>query len=227
MTTAIIQVRLNSKRLPKKALLSICENSLLENLVFRLKKSKYINKVIISTSNNKTDKKIIEFCKKNKILFYKGSLKNVFLRIVNTTKKFKIKYFLRVCADSPLLDSTIIDKGIKKFNNGNYDLVTNRFPRSYPKGQTVEIIKTKALSKIHQKNLSILQKEHFTKYFYDNPMNFKIYNFKYNKDLSDISMAIDNKANLNFLKKINKRYNNKINSLSFKKLLKVYEKKNV
>ena len=73
----------------------------------------------------------------------------------------------------------------------------------------------------------MLQKEHFTKYFYDNPMNFKIYNFKYNKDLSGISMAIDNKSNLNFLKKINKRFNNKINSLSFQKLLKIYEKKNV
>ena len=224
MTVAIIQVRLNSKRLPGKAFLKINSKSILENILIRLKKSKFIKKIIISTSDQKSDYPIIDFCKKNKISFYSGSLSNVFNRIKKTSNKFKLKYFLRVRADSPLLDPTIIDKGIKKFKSGNYDIITNSFPRSFPKGQTVEIIRVSALNKINQKILNSLQKEHFTKYFYDNFEDFKIYNFSLSKNKSLISMAVDSKKDLTFLKILNKRYKNKLNNLTLNQLKNEYEK---
>ena len=90
MTTAIIQVRLNSKRLPGKALLKINDKTVLQNIIVRLKKSKSIKKIIVSTSNKKSDDRIVRFCKKNKILFFKGSLNHVFNRIKMTSKKFKL-----------------------------------------------------------------------------------------------------------------------------------------
>ena len=40
-------------------------------------------------------------------------------------------------------------------------------------------------------------------------------------------MALDNKTNFNFLKKLTKRYKDKINDLSLNKLIKIYEKKNI
>lgn len=227
MTTAIIQVRLNSKRLPGKALLKINDKTVLQNIIVRLKKSKSIKKIIISTSNKKSDDPIVSFCKKNKIFVFKGSLDHVFNRIKMTSKKFKLKYFLRVCADSPLIDPVLIDRCMKKFIKGNYDIVTNKFPRSYPKGQTVEIIKVSALNKINEKILTSDQKEHFTKYFYDNPKKFRIYNFNFSKQKKFISMALDNKTNFNFLKKLTKRYKDKINDLSLNRLIKIYEEKNI
>ncbi len=225
MTTAIIQVRLNSKRLPGKALLKINDKTVLENIIVRLKKSKSIKKIIVSTSNKKSDYPIVHFCKKNKILVFKGSLNHVFNRIKKTTNKFKLKYFLRVCADSPLIDPTLIDKCMKKFVKGYYDVVTNKFPRSYPKGQTVEIIKVSTLNKINEKNLTPDQREHFTKYFYDNSKKFRIHNLNSSKQKKNISMALDNKTNFNFLKKLTKKYKNNINDLSLNQLIKIYEKK--
>ena len=65
MTTAIIQVRLNSKRLPGKALLKINNKTILQNIIDRLKKSKSIKKIIVSTSDNNSDYPIVRFCKKN------------------------------------------------------------------------------------------------------------------------------------------------------------------
>ena len=224
MTTAIIQVRLNSKRLPGKAFLRIHNKSILENIIIRLKKSKFIKKIIISTSNKKSDIPIVDFCKKNKILFYNGSLNDVFDRVKKTSVKFKLNYFLRICADSPLIDPAVIDRGISKFLNGKYDIVTNRFPRSFPVGQTVEVVSVSALSMINQQMLNTAQKEHFTQYFYDNYKNFKIYNFSFSKNKSHISMAIDNKSNLTFLRLLNKRYNYKLNNLTLNQLIKNYEK---
>lgn len=227
MTTAIIQVRLNSKRLPGKALLKINDKPVLQNIIERLKKSKSVKKIIVSTSNKKSDDPIVSFCKKNKILVFKGSLNNVFNRIKMTSKKFKLNYFLRVCADSPLIDPVIIDRCMKKFLKGNYDIVTNKFPRSYPKGQTVEIIRVRALNKINEKILTSDQIEHFTKYFYDNPKKFKIYNLKLSNQKKFISMALDSKSNFDFLKKLIKKYKENINDLSLNQLIQIYEKKNI
>jgi spore coat polysaccharide biosynthesis protein SpsF (cytidylyltransferase family) len=213
--------------LPGKALLKINDKTVLQNIILRLKKSKSIKKIIVSTSNKKSDDPIVRFCKKNEIFVFKGSLDHVFNRIKMTSKKFKLNYFLRVCADSPLIDPVLIDRCMKKFIKGNYDIVTNKFPRSYPKGQTVEIIKVSALNNINEKILTSDQKEHFTKYFYDNSKKFRIYNLNFSKQKKFISMALDNKTNFNFLKKLTKKYKDKINDLSLNQLIKIYEKKNI
>ena len=47
----------------------------------------------------------------------------------------------------PLVISSTIKKAVKKFKTKKYDLVTNVFPRSFPVGMSVEIIKTQALKK--------------------------------------------------------------------------------
>ena len=85
----------------------------------------------------------------------------------------------------------------EKICKGYYDIVTNKFPRSYPKGQTVEIIRVSTLNKINEKNLTSDQIEHFTKYFYDNSKKFRIHNLNY-QIKKNISMALDNKNNFNF-----------------------------
>jgi len=76
----IIQARYSSKRLPGKVLKKILGTTVLKRVVDQVKKSKKISKIIIATSNNKTDKKIINFCKKNKIQCISGPLNNVFKR---------------------------------------------------------------------------------------------------------------------------------------------------
>ena len=118
--------------------------------------------------------------------------------MLKAAQKFKIKHFIRISGDSPLIDYKIIDYAIETFKNyKNSDLVTNIFPRKYPSGQSVEIIKTKILEK-NIKNFSLIEKEHVTKYFYSNYKKFKIANFKknfyYYKNLPELS--IDYKSDL-------------------------------
>ena len=60
------------------------KRSVLQFLIERLNKSKLIDQLVISCSNNSKDKKIIDFCKKNKINYFVGSEKNVLDRIYKT-----------------------------------------------------------------------------------------------------------------------------------------------
>tara|TARA_B100000780_G_C21040007_1_gene417285 strand:+ start:269 stop:874 length:606 start_codon:yes stop_codon:yes gene_type:complete len=188
----IVQARMSSKRLPGKTLLKLKGKSILERVVNNLSLSKKIKKIIIATSSRKSDKKIVNFCKENIILYTTGPLNNVALRFARTLKKFPCKLFMRISADSPLINYKIIDKMINLSQNKKFDIFTNTFPRSFPKGFSVEIINTGTFKKYYN-SFNKLQKEHITSYFYKKFNNFKIINFKSKKNLSNINYSIDTK----------------------------------
>ena len=66
---AIIQARMSSSRLPKKILLKIKKKSILEIIYKNLEKINSIDKVIIATSRNKSDKELSNYCKKKNLIF--------------------------------------------------------------------------------------------------------------------------------------------------------------
>ena len=130
---------------------------LIKHVISRVQKAKKITMIVVATSKNKSDDKLVEYLKKIKVQYYRGNLSNVAQRIVDTAEYKKKLYFLRINGDSPLIDPDIIDKAISIFEkNKNYDLISNVFPRTFPKGQSVEIIRTKVLKKYLKLNQSKL-----------------------------------------------------------------------
>ena len=198
----IIQARFSSKRLRGKVLKKILNQSILKRVITRALKSKKINKVIVATSTHKSDDKIFKFCLDNQIDCYRGDLNDVWKRFVDILKINKAKSFVRICADSPFIHNELLDKGIKIFKRSKFDIVTNIFPRSYPKGQSIEIFKSSVLIKNYSKLRSNYFKEHFPKFFYKNYKKFKIKNFKYKSNESFINLSIDTKNDLLFGKKL-------------------------
>ena len=218
----VIQARYSSQRLPGKVLKKILGITILKRVVNQIKKSKKISKIVIATSNHKTDKKIINFCNKNKINYITGPLNNVFKRFYLTIARERCKSFVRISADSPLLDSTIINKAVILFNKNRYDIVTNVFPRTFPKGFSVEVINSKIISDYLLKIKKRRHQEHLTSFFYDNYKNFKIKNF-YNKiNCENINLSIDNLNDFTKIKKIIKFCRNKNCNLDY--TLSIYKK---
>lgn len=203
---AIVQARCSSKRFPNKILKIVHGKPLIHHVILKLLKSKKISKIIVATSNHKSDEKLVKYLKKIKVQFFRGSLQNVAKRILDLALLKKKKFFIRISGDSPLIDYKLVDQAISIFNkNKKYDLVTNIFPRSFPKGQSVEIIRTNILKKnIHK--MGKLEKEHVTKYFYRYSKNFYIKNFRNKLKTRLIKLAVDNKKDLvKILKKIDKK----------------------
>jgi len=205
---AVIQARCSSKRFKNKILFPINNLPLIIHVNLRVKKSRFIKKIIIATSKNKTDDKLIKILKKFKIKYFRGDLKNVAKRLYKVAELNKVRYFMRISGDSPLINYKIIDRALNIFKNRNkdYDLITNIFPKSFPKGQSIEIIKTSTL----KKNLdffSKLDEEHVSTYFYKNFKKFKIKNFKLKSKKKEIDQSIDTKKDLaNVLKNFESKF---------------------
>ena len=61
--TCIIEARMSSTRLPGKVLMKCLGKPMLEHQVNRIQKSKFLNEIIIATTENKNDDILVDFCK--------------------------------------------------------------------------------------------------------------------------------------------------------------------
>ena len=95
------------------------------------------------------DDKIENFCIEKDIPCFRGPLEDVAKRMLDAAQYYKKDAFVRINGDSPLIDPCIISNAIKIYQNKNYDLVTNVFPRSFPIGQSVEVIRTSTFNKMY------------------------------------------------------------------------------
>jgi len=204
---AIIQARMGSTRLPGKIMLPILDKPVLEYLINRVKKSSNIDEIIIATSNNKNDDIIEKFCEARKIKCFRGSEKDVLLRYFEAAKKFSIDIIVRLTSDTPLLDSKTIDTVVSKYQNNEFDYVSNQFPfpRTYPDGYNVEVFSFALLKTINHEAKKPSDREHVTTFITMQPEIFKIFRVDCQKDLSKYRFNLDYDIDYQLIKNIFER----------------------
>lgn len=212
MVTAIIQARMNSTRLPGKVMMEINEQPILFHVIKQTLYSKFINRIIVATTTSRSDKKIVDFCKSHKIDYFAGSNNDVLDRFYKCAKKFRCDPIVRISADSPLIDPTVIDRVLIKFLNNSYDYVSNNIEKTntgwknsicnFPVGTVVEVSSFRTL-KLTWKNAKLKsEREHVFPYVQFNSEKFSLSNIKNQKDLSRIRITVDKKNDLKFVQKL-------------------------
>ena len=182
----LVQARLSSSRLPGKVLAPIKGIPLIQLLVSRLSRSSLITNLVIATSITKSDDPIYAFCNHIGVECWRGSLINVAARMQSCAISYSADYFMRISADSPFMDPSIVDKLIST-NYSEYDITTNVYPRTYPKGQSAEIVRTASLTRLMRANsISPSGKEHVTSDLYNRDHLIK--SIRMTKDYSHINI---------------------------------------
>lgn len=200
---------MSSKRFKGKMLANLLGVTVLQSVVSRIKLCNFVTKIIVATSTNISDDKLVDFCIKNGIEYYRGSLENVASRFYEIILSENTTAFMRISGDSPLIDPDLIDKAIEVYNSESIDIFTNVFPRTFPKGQSIEIIKSKVFLETFNLMKTNEQLEHVTGYFYSNSEEFKIFNLIALEDYSDVNLCIDNPEDIEILEKVLKTNNYK------------------
>jgi spore coat polysaccharide biosynthesis protein SpsF len=191
LTLLFIQARMTSSRLPGKVLKKLYNKAILEHITDNIIENFGLEKVVVLTSKEQTDLPIVSFANERNIQVIQGSLKNVYDRFRHAIEQFGAKSFVRICGDSPLIDMGLIKKGIRLYNDNQADIITNVFPRTFPKGQSVEVVNSTTFLDPSFVNLPNFSEEHITSAFYKDTKDFNIINF-YNKDsLSKDNFVVD------------------------------------
>lgn len=143
-TIGIVQARISSKRLPRKIALDIYGQCLLERVINQVKKSEYINSIVVATSTDITDDLTQLICDRLNIECFRGDLNDVKSRFIEVGKQKKADIIVRITADNPLTEPVYIDQLIKFIQeNSDVDYCTmNPNKIGYGTGAEVFIFKT-------------------------------------------------------------------------------------
>ncbi|VEH38305.1 3-deoxy-manno-octulosonate cytidylyltransferase [Fusobacterium varium] len=193
----IIQARTTSSRLPNKVLLNLPYNgdkTVLEQVINRVKESKYINKIVVATTINETDNKIEKLCESLQISCFRGSEDNVLSRYYEAATKYKADLIIRITSDCPCIDYEIMDKLIEFHLNNNNDFSSNNQIHSFPHGLDCEIVNYNVLVEAFKNATEKYEKEHVMPYIYiSNPNKYKLGILKDKNNNHDIRITLDTK----------------------------------
>jgi spore coat polysaccharide biosynthesis protein SpsF len=190
---AIVQARMSSRRLPGKVLRPLAGRPVLAWLLDRLRTAERVDRVIVATSDGTDDDAICAFCSEVGIECFRGSLDDVAERLAAAAEWAGEAAFVRICGDSPLMASDVVDEIVALFEIARVDLATNVQIRTFPKGTSVEAVSVSALRRAR----SMMQPgeaEHVTPVFYRRPQDFRIVNLTSGGDFGDVQMSVDTEA---------------------------------
>ncbi len=198
---AIIQARVNSTRFPSKVLKKIRGKPLIEILIYRLSQVKKIDQIILATTKNKEDKKLVDLVTALGYPVFCGSEDDVLSRYYETAKFYEGDSIIRITGDCPLIDPDLVDTAINKFQLGDCDYISNTDPPTYPDGLDIEMFSFNSLEISHQKALKPFDREHVTSFIRNNQSFVKL-NFHNDINYSKERWTVDEKDDLKVIKNI-------------------------
>lgn len=180
---------MGSSRLPGKVLREANGKPMLQYLLESLSRTG-LGPVVVATSAGSPDDGIAALCGRLGFACLRGDEADVASRFAAALGRYGFEAFVRVCGDSPLLDGELVRRGLEEFAAGDWDLVTNTHPRSFPKGQSVEVVRGSAFLSAMPR-FDAADREHVTRFFYSHPEAFRIRNFACGRDLGAVQLSVD------------------------------------
>ncbi len=167
----LIQVRMGSKRLPRKSMLDLLGKPLIYRIVERLKRCKLPDEIVLITSKKKENLVFKKISKNLGIKIYFGSENNLVDRHLKAAKKFNGQIIVRVPGDNCLSEPKEIDRIIKHHINQKTrsfsSNLTNINMSGYPDGIGAEVFDYETLKEIAKHKISKVKKEHLSLNFFD------------------------------------------------------------
>ncbi len=177
-TAVVIFSRLDSRRLPGKALRNVNGRPLLGHVIDRCRAAEKPNAVIVATSDRSTDDEIAVFAETAGAQVFRGSAHDVLGRAAACMAAHDLDAMVRICGDSPFIDPSLIDDFIGRHQAERPDVTCNLLPRTFPPGMSFEVVSRAAMDRTHQSAASPHDREHVTTYIYSQSGEYRIVNIE-------------------------------------------------
>jgi spore coat polysaccharide biosynthesis protein SpsF len=146
---ASIEARMTSTRLPGKVLMRCLNRPMLELMIERVRRSRYVDAIVVATTVNTTDDPIVQLAERLNIIFFRGSEFDVVGRVTGAMQSAQADIIVQLTSDCPLIDPEIIDQFVRIYAANEFDHVSNAILRSYPDGLDVQVASLPILEKCY------------------------------------------------------------------------------
>lgn len=191
----VVFARMDSRRLPGKALLRLAGRPMLARVLDRVRRSRF--PVIVATSDRAIDDPIAALAADEGVPCFRGDANDVAARALACMDAHRLDALIRISGDSPFIDPALIEAVADRFAaQPGTEIATNVHPRSFPPGESVEAITLRALARIAADARDLADREHVTAYAYAHPERFRIVNYAAAASYDGIALTVDTSEDL-------------------------------
>lgn len=167
---------MSSRRFPGKVLAPLSGRPVVAHVLASVAKVVPARLIVVATSAEASDDPLAAYVRALGIQVFRGPLDDVVERFRRCLTRHPCDWFFRICADSPLLDPRIMAAMVPLSGRPDVDIVTNVHPRTFPKGQSAELLRSGTFRRVAARRLTRHEREHVTPVYYGRPRSFGILN---------------------------------------------------
>ena len=199
----VVQARCGSTRLPNKVLADLAGEPMVARVMQRLSRATTVDEILVATSDRPADDAIAQLADARGWKTFRGSEDDVLSRFHGAAAPLHPEVVVRVTADCPLLDPSIVDRVVETLFRDGADYASNTLPpRTYPLGLDVEAFRFESLCEAHADDTDPGTREHVTPYLYRHPERFRLARVDAPKDASSHRWTVDTPEDLDLVRRI-------------------------
>jgi len=197
---AVIQARTGSTRLPGKVLEDLGGRPTLEWVVRAAQSATQVDTVIVATSTLPGDDLVADLAESLGVPVVRGSEDDVLARFVAALDAHPADAVIRLTADCPLLDPTLIDAVAGAWAAApSHDYVSTVLVRCLPRGMDVELVTARALRAVDRIAVGH-DRVHVTSLLYAEPTAYRLLGLCVTPPADDLRVTLDTREDLVLLR---------------------------
>ncbi|WP_068878583.1 MULTISPECIES: cytidylyltransferase domain-containing protein [unclassified Phenylobacterium] len=207
MNLAILQARMTSSRLPGKVMAPVLGEPMIGRQLERLGRSARIGRIVVATSTDPSDDPLAAYVTGLGHLVFRGSLTDVLARFAGAMALVPdANTIVRLTADCPLADWSVIDATIDRYRDAAADYASNTpAVRTYPHGLDIEVMRRAALETACREATDPYEREHVTPFIYRRPDRFRLAYLSQPVSQAHLRWTVDLPEDLAFVREVYER----------------------
>ncbi|MBW1712344.1 MAG: glycosyltransferase family protein [Deltaproteobacteria bacterium] len=200
----IVQMRMNSSRLPGKMLKPLGKTDVAGLVLGRVGQARRLSRLVAATTDSILDDPLAKRCQDLGLPVFRGQEDDVLDRFYQCAREHQAGAVVRLTGDCPFHDPAVIDQVVQAYLDGAGRLayVSNVIPPTYPDGLDVEVVSLAALEQAWQEAELTSDREHVTPFIWKDPHRFPQGLVRHEPNLSALRWTLDEPQDFEFLLKV-------------------------
>ena len=198
---------MTSSRLPGKVMAPVLGRPMIARQIERLRRAALIDELVVATSIDASDDPLASFCEAQGVHVHRGPLDDVLGRFCGAIEAHpQARTVIRLTADCPLADWTVIDQVIAKHRDEAVDYAANTpAVRTFPHGLDTEVVKASVLLEAGREAADPYEREHVTPFVYRRPERYRMAWVSRAPSLAHLRWTVDVPSDLTFVRGVYER----------------------
>lgn len=183
-------------------MLPILGRAMILRQIERVRRARSIDRIVVATSDEPSDDPLAEVLAAENVAVFRGPLDDVLKRFVLAARPHNPEWIVRLTADCPLADWTLIDRVIDETLASGADYGSNALKATFPNGLEAEVVRFALLEALDCAPRTDVEREHVTFAIYREAGRYGLHGVESATPLQHHRWTVDEPRDLELVRRI-------------------------